>query len=176
MLLIMQSDVTSNIDREGVWHGMDDWWWLQSSVESSSEPSDVSIAGDSCDSDLCGLSPGGPGHQPVRDQRSEEYCFMTDSNCRWPMFVTSTRPTPTNKYLLRQNTNFKIGEIPHTPSLDHHYISIPWGRESGHWQILIFMKQQLNCSKFMESEFQIPRFTRKLLVEHSLQSNDNISL
>ena len=33
------------------------------------------------------------------------------------MFVTDTRPTPANKYLLRQNTNSKIGKIPHTLAL-----------------------------------------------------------
>ena len=83
--------------------------------------------------------PGTNGQKWSRD------CFMT-CNCRWPMFVTDTRPTPTNKYLLRQNTNSKIGKIPHTQVLNYHGISpslslYPLGWESGHWQILIFYRE-----------------------------------
>ena len=115
MLLIMQSDVTSNIDGE---RGLGDGWPV------------VTI--------ICGVWPvravtGVPGGlltiaDVTRDQRSEMcpgllYDGALTCNCRWPMFVTDTRPTPTNKYLLRQNTNSKIGKIPHTQDLNYHDIS-----------------------------------------------------
>ena len=68
-----------------------------------------------------GVTRGATDHPDVMsgDQRSQLqpellYDRAPGSNCRWPMFVTDTRPTPANKYLLRQNTNSKIGQIPHT--------------------------------------------------------------
>ena len=62
---------------------------------------------------------------------SSQNCFIAPGfNCRWPMFVTDTRPTPANKYLLRQNTNSKIGKIPHTPALSE----LSW-----HQQVAIFI-------------------------------------
>ena len=89
-------------------------------------------------------------------------------NCRWPMFVTDTRPTPTNKYLLRQNTNSKIGKIPHTQDLNYHAILISPGWESGHWQILIFYRET-----HLESLLNIQSLTRCNL---NITTSNKISL
>ena len=109
MLLIMQSDVTSNIDGERV--SGDNHLWS------------VTCAGchwctrGSTDHCWCDQGP------TVRNVSRIALWLALTCNCRWPMFVTDTRPTPTNKYLLRQNTNSKIGKIPHTQDLNYHDIS-----------------------------------------------------